>query len=368
MSRSPRLSLRFQIALQAAAISVVVTAVSLAGIFPLWQIARSLTGEAAARGRLLPIVVVAAAIVVFAVTYLFLVRWIAGPAERLLEATERIGTGLDAPLLSDGGPVLGRLGTAFERMGGRLDAERERVLAQVAELEAVNRELQSARDSAIRQEKLASVGRLASGVAHEIGNPLAAVMGYAELLRAEGASPEIVERIDRELRRIDRIVRDLLDYARPRGTDLQPVRLREVVERVLRLARPQRRFRGISIDLDDRAQSAVVRADEHHLGQALLNLLTNAADAMEGTGAIQVTIEREGDRAVVRVRDDGPGIPAENLQRLFDPFFTTKDPGNGTGLGLSLCHGWIESMGGALIAENHPAGGAELRIDLPSVG
>lgn len=229
----------------------------------------------------------------------------------------------------------------------------------------MNRDLQNARDSAVRQEKLASVGRLASGVAHEIGNPLAAVMGYAELLRAEGASPEIVERIDRELRRIDRIVRDLLDYARPRGADLQPVGLREVVERVLRLARPQARFRALSIDLEDRAGAAVVRADEHHLGQAILNLLTNAADALDGTGTIRVILERDGDRAQVRVQDDGPGIPESNLHRLFDPFFTTKAPGHGTGLGLSLCQGWIEAMGGSLVAGNRPDGGAELRIELP---
>ncbi|HWV39378.1 MAG TPA: ATP-binding protein [Vulgatibacter sp.] len=361
---TPRRSLRAQLALHALAISVVATALGLAGLLPLWRIG----DEAIGSGELALVVIAAGAVLVFAVSYFFLVRWIAGPAEALLAATERVGAGLDAPLLSDAGPALGRLGTAFARMEARLAEERARVRRQVAELQAMNVELRAARDTAIRQEKLASVGRLAAGVAHEIGNPVSAILGYLELLKAEGsAPPEYVERIDKELERIDRIVRDLLDYAKPRGTDPQPVKVVDVVERVLRLARPQPRFREVRLDLEDEAPGAIARADEHYLGQAILNLLQNAADAMEGKGTIRVVLQAEDERAVLRVVDQGPGIPPADLPRLFDPFFTTKAPGQGTGLGLSLCQGWIEAMGGSLRASNLPEGGAELRIDLPLV-
>ena len=362
---TPRRSLRAQLALYAAAISVVATALALAGLLPLWRIGDDTIGSA----ELALLMIGASALLVFAVSYFFLVRWIAGPAEALLVATERVGAGLDAPLLSDAGPALGRLGTAFSRMEGRLADERARVRLQVAELQDMNRELTAARDAAIRQEKLASVGRLAAGVAHEIGNPVSAILGYLELLKADGKAPrEYVERIDRELQRIDRIVRDLLDYARPRGTDLQPVKLRDVADRVLRLARPQPRFRGMQLVLVDDAPGAVVRADEHYLGQAILNLLQNAADAMEGKGTIRVILGAGDGVATMRVMDEGPGIPPGDLPRLFDPFFTTKSPGQGTGLGLSLCHGWLESMGGSLRASNLPDAGAELRIDLPLHG
>jgi len=359
---TPRRSLRAQLALYATAISVVATALALLGLLPLWRIGDDAIGS----GELALIMIAAGAALVFAVTYVFMVRWIAGPAEALLVATERVGAGLDAPLLSDAGPALGRLGTAFSRMESRLAEERARVRQQVAELQAMNLELTAARDAAIRQEKLASVGRLAAGVAHEIGNPVSAILGYLELLKADGNAPrDYVERIDRELQRIDRIVRDLLDYAKPRGTDLQAVKLRDVADRILRLARPQPRFRDLRIELQDDAPGAIARADEHYLGQAILNLLQNAADAMEGKGTIRVFLGADESRATLRVEDEGPGIPPGDLPRLFDPFFTTKSPGQGTGLGLSLCHGWIEAMGGSLQASNRPGGGAELRIAVP---
>lgn len=368
MATSPRLSLRAQLALYAAAISVVATALALASFLPLWWWSRPPSEALAGKGELALLLASLGAVIVFAVSYLLLVRWIAGPAERLLVATERVGVGLDAPLLADTGPALGRLGTAFDRMEGRLHEERDRVRSQLAELQAMNRELSAARDTAIQQEKMASVGRLAAGVAHEIGNPVSAIMGYLALLEQDAAAaPVYVERIDRELKRIDRIVRDLLDYAKPRGTALQTVDVLAVVERVLRLARPQPRFREISITVEADARAAMARADEHYLGQSILNLLQNAADAMEGKGAIRIGIEESGKSVVLTVADDGAGIAEADLSRLFDPFFTTKPPGQGTGLGLSLCHGWIEAMGGRLGASNRPDGGALLRIELERV-
>ncbi len=368
MRSSPRFSLRAQLALYAAAIGVVATTLGLASFLPLWRMSRAGAEGAEdplATGQLALVLAVVGAVIVFAVSYLLLIRWIAGPMERLLLATERVGAGSEAPFLAESGPALGRLGAAFDRMEARLEEERRRVQAQVMELREMNHELSAARDAAIQQEKLASVGRLAAGVAHEIGNPVSAILGYVELLRhdAEGAAGYL-ERIDRELKRIDRIVRDLLDYARPRGADLQQVRLGDVVDRIVRLARPQERFRSIDLVVAEDGGEERALADEHYLGQALLNLLQNAADAMEGKGTIRIGVEAADGGTRLVVEDDGPGIPLADLQRLFDPFFTTKAPGQGTGLGLSLCLGWIEAMGGKLHAANREDGGAVFSIEL----
>lgn len=368
MSANARLSLRGQLALYAAAISVVATALAVAGLIPLWQMLRQPGGEAAASLVAPEVALGLAALavgIVFLVSYLLLVRWIAGPAERLLAATERVGSGSDAPLLAESGPALGRLGTAFGRMEAKLQEERGRVRAQLEELQEMNRQLSLARDAAIRQEKLATVGRLAAGVAHEIGNPLSATLGYLELLKEdpEGAGA-YVERIERELRRIDRIVRDLLDYARPPGIKLEELPLRDEIGEVVRLAAAQPRFGAVEIAVGGGSGEVMVAADSHYLRQVLLNLLQNAAEAMGGEGRILLGIQLEGERVELTLADEGPGIEPSDLDRIFDPFFSTKAPGKGTGLGLSLCQGWLEAMGGGLEAANREEGGAEFRLTL----
>jgi signal transduction histidine kinase len=307
-------------------------------------------------------------LLVFLLVYAALVRTVARPAERLLAATERVGS--DAPLLAEGGPVLGRLGVAFDRMGSRLAEERRTVEAQVAKLREANRSLAEARESAIRQEKLATVGRLAAGVAHEIGNPLAALLGYMQVLRGRPEAEQLtsyVEPMEREAKRIDRILRDLLDFARPSRGHAGPAlaSLPRAIERTLRLLEPQKRFHGLHTHLDVPPDLPAVPADEHQLGQVLVNLLLNAADAMGGQGRADLAARVEGVNVVLTVRDTGPGIPAEHLGQIFDPFFTTKPPGEGTGLGLAICHSLVESFGGTIAAANAPGGGAEFRIVLP---
>ena len=316
---------------------------------------------------------------VFLALYAVLVRVVARPAERLLAATDRIGQG-DRPLLAGEGPVLGRLGTAFDRMGQRLDEERTEVESRVAELRRVNRQLAEAKDAIVRTEKLATVGRLSAGVAHEIGNPLAAILGYLELLKLKGGGGEYVERMEREVKRIDRIVRDLLDFSRPGArAEVGPVSPREVIERTVRLVEPQKRFREVAIRTEVAEDLPAVLAESHYLQQVILNLLVNAADAMDGKGEIELRCRvveaparagrRAGDlpagpRVVLTVRDRGPGIPAAQLPKIFDPFFTTKEPGKGTGLGLSICHSLVESFGGRISAANAEGGGAELTLEL----
>ena len=308
------------------------------------------------------------ALLVFLFVYAALVRGVARPAERLLLATERVGS--DAPLLAEEGPVLGRLGIAFDRMGARLSEERRTVDAQVAALREANRALAEARESAIRQEKLATVGRLAAGVAHEIGNPLAALLGYMQIVRGKPEAKALaayVEPMEREAKRIDRILRDLLDFARPARASAGPAiaSVPRTIERTLRLLEPQKRFHGVVVQLEVEEPLPPVRADEHQLGQVLVNLLLNASDAMGGRGAVTIGARTEGRAVVLTVRDTGPGIPPEHLPQLFDPFFTTKPPGEGTGLGLAICHSLVESFGGSVTAANAEGGGAEFRIELP---
>lgn len=317
-------------------------------------------------------VVGAISLVVILAAAAMLGRLVARPVERILEAASSLsGTRPgELPILGEGGLGLDRAAVAFERLAGALAEERRRLAAKVDELTAANRALAGARESLLRSEKLATVGRLAAGLAHEVGNPLGAIAGYAELARsrlAPDADPELcdsVQRIAAAAERIDRTVRDLLDFARPASPTLSPVNLAAAVEAALRLASVQPRFRGVKVELDYPAELPSVLADEHGLAQLFLNLFLNAGDAMRGAGQVRVTAKAVPGAVEVEVADTGPGIPPGDVARVFDPFFTTKDPGEGTGLGLAICHSIADSFGGSIEAENAPRGGALLRLRL----
>jgi signal transduction histidine kinase len=304
-------------------------------------------------------------------------RAIARPVDRLLAAAERLGSGGGTlPILQPpeevSGHGLARAAVAFERLASALAEERGRLATKVAELERSNAELAAARESLLRSEKLATVGRLAAGVAHEVGNPLGAIGGYAALahtrLTSAGGDPEVVDWLDRiaaETRRIDRIVRELLDFARPARPRLAPIDLGASLEAALRLAHVQPRFRDVEVARELPADLPPVRADEGRLAQLFLNLLLNAGDAMGGHGPLLVSAAATEDAVVVELADRGHGIPEPDLARIFDPFFTTKPPGEGTGLGRAICPGIVESFGGELSARNREGGGAVFSVRLP---
>jgi len=305
-------------------------------------------------------------------------RAVARPVDRILGAAERLGAGEGGlPILHPPGEVAGaglpRAAIAFERLAAMLGDERGRLAAKVEELQRANAELAATRESLLRSERLATVGRLAAGVAHEVGNPLGAIGGYAELARARlsaaGGDPEVVdwlERIAAETRRIDRIVRELLDFARPAVPRLVPVPLAEAVDGALRLARLQPRFREVEVSLALPEGLPEVLADAGRLGQVLLNLLLNAGDAMGGRGPLRIVAREAGGAVELEVADRGPGIPPDDLARVFDPFFTTKAPGEGSGLGLSICHSIVNSFGGEITAANREGGGAVFAVRLPA--
>jgi two-component system, NtrC family, sensor kinase len=336
----------------------------------------------AAAGKLGPGQVVlaaaAAAVAVVAVGFVLLMRSVARPVDRLLATAEQLGAEDGAlPLLSATGErdatSLSRAAIAFERVATALREERGRLAAKVAELERTNRELAEARASWIRSERLAALGRLASGIAHEVGNPLGAIAGFTEVARGRlgpgsGEVEDLLRRIAAESARIDRLVRDMLDFARPADPVCLPIAIRPVVESALRLARVQPRFKDVDPVLDLPGDLPPVLADEGRLAQVLLNLLLNAGDAMGGRGRVRVEAIRDGGGVQMRVADEGPGIPPEHLARIFDPFFTTKAPGTGTGLGLSVSHRLMEAMGGRIDARNAPPGGAVFELWLPAEG
>jgi two-component system, NtrC family, sensor kinase len=275
------------------------------------------------------------------------------PVVRLDQAFDRLSVESEVPL-PEAGDLLGRLGPSVRRLEERLREERSRVRTQLAELSQSNQKLREAREEAARSERLASVGRLAAGVAHELGNPVAAVLAYSSLLRAKPGTPETAEyaaRLEREALRMDRILHDLLDLARPRDLELASIDVARIVEGAWAHAGA-----GGSLEL----RNALGRdfphalADEHYLVQVFVNLFTNAKKA--GASAVDVRGSVHGDHIAVEVQDDGAGIPADVFPHLFEPFFTTAAPGKGTGLGLALCHASLERMGGSIEARPSPQG------------
>jgi C4-dicarboxylate-specific signal transduction histidine kinase len=358
--------IRLVLALQMAAV-MVSAAVVLAGLGLPLAARRALTP-----GHYLVLLTVAGG-ASFLVGVVLLVRAVARPVERLFAAAEQLESSAagELPILGaggDNGRGLSRAAVAFERLARALAADRGELAAKVAELTAANRELAEARESLIRTEKLATVGRLAAGVAHEVGNPLGAISGYADLARSKLAAGQPIDdylvRIGNEAQRIDRIVRGLLDFARPSKVVLAPIELAPVVEAALRLAQVQARFKAVEVERTLPPDLPRVIAEEHALAQVLLNVLLNAGDAMKGAGKVRIAAVREGDWLRLTIADTGPGIPAEHLPHVFDPFFTTKDPGQGTGLGLAICYRIMESFGGEITAGNGEGGGAKLALRL----
>jgi signal transduction histidine kinase len=362
---------RLVLFLDLAAVGAVVAAVLFAVGVPL-----------AARGSLRPAALawlVAAAIVAgvgLGVALLF--RAVARPVDRLLASAARLGSGAAGlPILQPPGEGSGhglpRAAIAFERLAGALVEERSRLAAKVAELESSNAQLAAARESLLRSQKLATVGRLAAGVAHEVGNPLGAIGGYAALahtrLTAAAGDAEVIDWLDRiaaETRRIDGTIRELLDFARPAVPHLTPVALSGALDAALRLARVQPRFRDVAVTLELPEALPAVGADDGRLCQLFLNLLLNAGDAMGGRGQLRIAARVAEGAVEIDVADRGPGIADADLGRVFDPFFTTKPPGEGTGLGLSICHAIVESFGGTITAGNREGGGAVFTVRLPT--
>jgi signal transduction histidine kinase len=329
-----------------------------------------------------------AGLLALVVVYLLLTRWIIRPVEGLTRAAERVAAGRrDVRAEARGAIEVVGAADAFNRMTEQLAAHEAELNARVQELERTTRELRRAQEQVARGERLATVGRLAAGIAHEVGNPLAAIVGLADVLADggldEAETKEFAARIGREAQRIHRTVRELLDYARAAPTSEIAAEealaappagdVPEAVEQVKRLLRPQKSMKDIALEVSVAEGIFPVGVSNDRLVQVLLNLVLNAADAVRAhgdAGEIRVSARTEGDRVLLAVEDSGPGIPEALREKVFDPFFTTKPAGEGTGLGLSISAAIVEQAGGVIRVEDRPDGapGARLVVDLPRRG
>jgi signal transduction histidine kinase len=298
------------------------------------------------------------------------------PLQRLVQRAETCsgeGAWFDADLADKDG--FGRLSHALNQVYGRLQKDREELAGAVKRLETANRDLRQARKEVQQAEKLASIGRLSAGLAHEIGNPLGIVTGYLELMRrdelGEAERRDILSRIDSEVSRIARLLRQLLHLARPSAEIRIPFRVNDLVRETVEIFRGQPFRRPMEIRTQLEAPSDHILADPERLRQVFLNLLINAADAVADgldDGCLTIRTENREGFIAITFHDTGIGIPPEHLPLIFDPFFTTKKPGQGTGLGLAVSFMIVEAFGGRMTARSDPAQGTTLEVQLPLAG
>jgi signal transduction histidine kinase len=338
--------------------------------------------EAAAKSQRLIIFYIildSAILVVFG--SILLSRTIVRPIDELVKVTEAVADGnLNQRIMVKRLNEVGMLSESFNRMTERLREGKEALEANIKSLEAAHEELKRAQDEVIGAEKMATVGRLAAGIAHEIGNPLGAILGYVDILQkgiGSGDEAEYLRRIETEIQRINRIVRGLLDYARPGEFKVEEADVNDVIMSSLDLVSAQKGFERIEIR-KDLGEVPRVNADTHQLQQVLINLFINASDVMpegghltvesrvrKGTVESGLSLKKSGDWVEILVTDTGSGMSEDEVKRIFDPFYTTKEPGKGTGLGLAICQRIIESFGGGIEVESRKGKGSTFKILLP---
>ena len=349
-------------------------------------VATSMLASTAAPEHALPLVlaVVTADVLIFiAFGHYLVTRLVLQPLNRLIGAADAV--------------VAGDLGARAP------EAETADLTVLSQRFNRMTDHLLDARGQLIRAEKLASVGRLAAGIAHEIGNPLGSATTYVEVLRRrQNQAPEVMDGLNRELERIDKIIRSLLDYARPQDESLQPVDPRAVMQAAFDLLTAQGAFRRVRASLEGPASLPSILGRAHPLEQALVNLLLNATFAApggvvvlggepwayepgrvarprRGSDPVGVDFPRAPERRPSRaeftpglagvllfVADSGPGVPPESREMIFDPFFTTKEPGQGTGLGLAIVARVVDDMGGVVWVDTAREGGAAFKIFFPA--
>jgi two-component system NtrC family sensor kinase len=305
------------------------------------------------------------------------------PIRDLMRGTRRLAAGvLGYRLQVRSRDELGALAESFNQMAGQLEQAHadltewartleDRVTEKTAALEKANRTL-------LTSEKMASLGRLAATVAHEVNNPLFGMLTYARLVRKELDKQDLdetgrermrghLEVIERESQRCGDLMRNLLQFARQSPPQMSEIRMEQVLGRALELVRHKCALAETALEVDAEPDLPAVYGDPAQLQQVLLVLLVNASEALVKGGEIRVTVhaERKRKRLVVSVRDNGPGIPEEIQSQIFEPFFGTKDNQHRTGLGLAIARGIVERHGGVISVASKPGEGAEFVVELP---
>jgi len=344
-------------------------------------------------------------------------RVLVRPLKDLVRLTQKISDGdFNQTIEVTSTNEIGQLITSFNRMIERLKEKQENIEMHLESLELANVKLKQAQEELIRTEKLASIGRFAAGVAHEVGNPLGSILGYTSILAREEATREetqdYLKRIEKEIERINRIVKELLNFARPSRLEIQEVEINRVIEDTLSLLSYQKSFKNIETRLNLQPDLPMIKANESQLSQVFINIVLNAVDAMPDGGVLSIETENyvvgrsvtgdlehpyfprrrddpletdyfhlrspnpfsvlftkfiRDDRLIkVKISDTGMGIKKEDLEKVFDPFFTTKDPDKGTGLGLSISLRIIESLGGEVKVRSEERKGSAFEIYFPA--
>lgn len=345
-------------------------------------------------------------------------RVLVKPVKDLVRLTQKVSEGdFSQTIEVTSRNEIGQLISSFNRMIEQLKENQEDIKVHLESLELANIKLKQAQEELIRTEKLASIGRFAAGVAHEVGNPLGSILGYTSILGQGEVSPEeskdYLKRIEKEIDRISRIVRELLNFARPSRVEIREVEINQVIENTLSLLSYQKSFKNIETRMVLQPNLPGVKGDESQLSQVLINIILNAVDAMPTGGILEIDTEAyvvgkgseprddsrplyfrrrksdplqndyshlrgpnplsiqftkfiSGDRLVkIRIMDTGIGIKKEDLEKIFDPFFTTKDPDKGTGLGLSVSLRIVEALGGEIKVGSQEGKGTTFEVYLP---
>lgn len=305
---------------------------------------------------------------VVALVALVLSRHLLGPLAEVSAAARAIAADRPGKTVDvRGDDEIASLATEFNRMSVALGRSYDELDARVA---ARTGEIRQLHARLLHQEKMAAIGALAAGLAHEIGNPLASMSSELEMLErlwdpqeARDSLPVLREQIER----ISRLLHELVDFGRRPSDAVEALPAREVLEQAARLLRHDPRSRGVALDLDLPAEPIVLRSSRDGLLQVLVNLGLNALDALSGQGSLRLSLSRDPSGEVrLTVQDDGPGIPAELRGQVFDPFFTTKAPGVGTGLGLFVSERIVDQLGGRLELHSEPGQGSRFDMVLPA--
>jgi signal transduction histidine kinase len=304
--------------------------------------ARSDAGALRARARVATVICFGLAIAIAATLLFLLLRSILRPIAALRRGALRLAGGdLGARIEVYGRGELAELGATFNRMAADLARHQENV---------------------VRAKKLAGVGEVAAGVAHEINNPLGVILGYVKLLRREGDREEL-RIIEDESRQCQRIVQGLLDLSRPQRLDRAEVDLGELAREAVARLRESGRLEGIDVATPPATEHATAWADEARLRQVVTNIVLNAGEATPRGGSVAIATSEQGGEAVLSVEDSGPGIPGDVVPRVFDPFFTTK--ASGTGLGLAVSQAIMDAHGGSIEIDSAQGTGTRVVLRLP---
>jgi len=301
------------------------------------------------------------------------------PLRKMVFATQEIAKGdLSHKVEVNSGDEIGQLAVSFNQMTSRLETAKEELVEWGTTLENKveerTRELREIQGQLIQTEKLASIGKLAAGVAHEINNPLGGILIYSHLILEETpkGSPhyENLKKIVKETARCKDIVKALLDFSRPKEPEMTRTDVHELLDRSLGITDRQALFQNIKIEKFYAPSLPPIVADPGQLQQVFLNIILNAAEAMNGSGTLtlRTSFDPEHGTLTVEFSDTGHGIRGEDQKRLFEPFFTTKEVGKGTGLGLAISYGIIRKHGGTIEVLSEVGKGATFKIKLPEKG